>query len=192
MDFKAHLQTAWELTLKFIIPLVINTLVMVVVGVVSLGILAPVTAAGYTQSILLALREGREPKVGDLFSEMSLFFPLLGFSIVAVLAIIIGFSLLFLPGIAVVAALVFCCLYMLPLMTDRKLGLIDAIKQSYAMARENVSEHIVVAAIFIVVSAVGGSVMLGTLLTQPFATVFLLSVYEEKLGRAAQAPSRRG
>jgi hypothetical protein len=191
MDFKAHLQKAWEVTLKFIIPLVINTLVMVVVGVVSLGILAPVIAAGYTQSILLALRDGREPKVGDLFSEMSLFFPLLGFSIVVVLALIIGFSLLFVPGIAVVAALVFCCLYMLPLMTDRKLGLVDAIKQSYAMARENVSEHIVVAVIFIIVSAVGGSVMLGTLLTQPFATIFLLSVYEQKTARPSEGAPRK-
>jgi hypothetical protein len=191
MDVKAHLQTAWELTLKFIIPMVINTLVMVVVGVVSLGILAPVTVAGYTKSALGALREGREPKIGDLFSEMSLFFPLLGFSIVVVVALIIGFSLFFIPGIAVVAALVFCCLYMLPLMVDQKLGLIDALKQSYAMAKENVSEHIVVAAIFVIVSAVGSSVMLGTLLTQPFATIFLLSVYEEKTAQAARNAPRK-
>jgi hypothetical protein len=76
-------------------------------------------------------------------------------------------------------------------MTDQKLGLVDALKQSYAMARENVSEHIVVAAIFIIVSAIGSSVMLGTLLTQPFATVFLLSVYEQKTARPGQVAPKK-
>jgi hypothetical protein len=181
MDFKAHLQTAWEMSWKFLVPLVVNTLVMVVVGVASLGILAPVTAAGYTQSLLLALRQGREPKVGDLFSEMRLFLPLLGFSIAAALALLIGFWIFFIPGTLVAVALVFCCLYLLPLLTDQRMGILEALRESFSMGMENVSEHIVVAAIFVVISALGSSVMLGVLLTQPFATLFLLSVYEEKM-----------
>ncbi|MGQ9656066.1 MAG: hypothetical protein ACUVXD_18580 [Thermodesulfobacteriota bacterium] len=190
MDFKEHLGRAWEMTLKHIVSLIVMTFVMIVVGCVTLGILAPVMAAGYVQSILLMLREGREPTIKDLFSEMRLFFPLLLFGIVALIATWIGFLLLFIPGILVIAALVFCCLYMLPLMTDKKLGLMDAIKESYAMAvRDGVSEHIVVAFIFIVISAIGNAVLLGSLFTQPLATVFLLSVYEEKLGRSgASAP----
>lgn len=192
MDFKGHLATAWEMTLKHIVSLIVMTFVMIVVGCITLGILAPVMAAGYVQSILLMLREGREPTIKDLFSEMRLFFPLLVFGIVALIAIWIGFLLLFIPGIIVIAALIFCCLYMLPLMTDKKLGLIDAIKESYAMAvRDGVSEHIVVAVIFIVISAIGNAVLLGSLFTQPLATVFLLSVYEEKLGRSgASVPGR--
>lgn len=186
MDFKEHLGRAWEMTLKNIVSLIVMTFVMIVVGCVTLGILAPVMAAGYVQSILLMLREGREPIIKDLFSEMRLFFPLLLFGIVCLVAIWIGFSLLFIPGILVIAALIFCCLYMLPLMTDKGLGLVDAIKESYAMAvRDGVSEHIVVAVIFIVISAIGNAVLLGSLFTQPLATVFLLSVYEEKLGRLA-------
>jgi hypothetical protein len=184
MDFKQHLSTAWEMTLKQIVPLVINTLVMLVLGVVTLGILVPVMAAGYTQSILLMLREQREPRIGDLFSEMRLFFPLLLFGIAVFVALLIGFSLLIVPGIAMVAALIFCCLYMLPLMTDRRLGLVDAVKESYAMAtRGSISEHIVVAVIFTFISAVGSSVLLGSLFTQPLATIFLMSVYEEKTGK---------
>ncbi len=191
MDFKQHLVTAWEMTLKHIVSLIVMTFVMIVVGCVTLGILAPVMAAGYVQSILLMLREGREPTIKDLFSEMRLFLPLLGFSIVALIAVWIGFMLLFIPGILVIAAVIFCCLYMLPLMTDKRLGLMDAIKESYAMAvRDGVSEHIVVAVIFIVISAIGNAVLLGSLFTQPLATVFLLSVYEEKLGRSGASGSR--
>ncbi len=91
MDFKEHLKTAWESTLGFIVPVILLTLVQMVVVTISFGILAPVTTAGYIQSLLLALREGREPKIGDLFSEMRLFFPLLAFGILAALATFFGF-----------------------------------------------------------------------------------------------------
>lgn len=180
MDLKVHLQKAWEICWRFIVPLVVNTLIMVIVGVASLGVLAPVTAAGYTKSLLLALREGREPKPGDLFSEMGLFLPLLGFSLLVAVVLIIAYWTFLIPGILASGALVFCCLYMLPLMADQSLGVLDALKESCSMAVKNIPEHIAVAAIFVVITALGSSVMLGVLLTQPFATLFLLSVYEEK------------
>ena len=71
MDFKKHFETAWRLTLKFIVPLILMTLVLFIVSFVTLGILAPVATAGYMQSLLSLLKEGREPKVQDIFSEMS-------------------------------------------------------------------------------------------------------------------------
>ena len=75
MDFKVHLETAWQNTLQFIVPVILLTLVQVVVSVFTLGILLPVTMAGYMQSLLLALRDGREPKVGDLFPRCVSFSP---------------------------------------------------------------------------------------------------------------------
>jgi hypothetical protein len=182
MDFKAHLETAWNMTLKYIASLIIVTLVMVVVSFFSLGFLAPVTMAGYMQAVLLMLREGREPKVQDLFSHMRLFFPLLGFSIIVFIAVLIGYLLLILPGILLMVAVSFCCLYMLPLMTDRNSGLIDAIKESYSMTvKGNTVDNIAVFIIFIGLVFIGSSVFIGCLFTQPFATIFLLSVYEEKI-----------
>jgi hypothetical protein len=78
MDFKRHIETAWNLTLANIVSLILMTLVMVAISSLTLGILAPVTMAGYTQSLLQLVRNGREPKVQDLFSHMNLFLPLLG------------------------------------------------------------------------------------------------------------------
>ena len=66
MDFKYHLETAWSLTLKHIASLIFLTLTAVAVSVVSLGFLAPVVMAGYMQSILLLVRDGREPAVQDV------------------------------------------------------------------------------------------------------------------------------
>lgn len=184
MDFKAHLETAWNYVLRFIAPLLIMTLVMLGVSFITLGILGPVTMAGYMHSILLMLREGREPKVQDVFSQMRLFFPLLGFLIVFFLVALIGFSLLVIPGIAVVLVVSYFCLYILPLMTDGNSDLIEAIKESYSMTtRGNMIDNIAVFVIFTGILALGSTTFIGSLFTQPFATVFLMSVYREKTGQ---------
>lgn len=183
MDFKKHLEAAWGLTLKYIAPLIISTLVMAVVSCVTIGILAPVTMAGYFQSILLMIREGREPKVGDLFSHFNLFFPLLGFGILVFVAVFIATLMLVLPGIILSLVIAFGCLFMLPLMTDKKLGLFEAIKESWRMVTTGkIGDHIVVLLIFVGLCAIGGSVFIGWLFTQPLACVFLMSVYQEKIG----------
>lgn len=182
MDFKRHIETAWNLTLGNVVSLILLTLVMVAVSSLTLGILAPVTMAGYTQSLLQLIRNGREPKVQDLFTHMNLFLPLLGFGIAVFVATSIGFMLLFLPGIIIVVAITFCCIYMMPLMTDKNMGLMDAVKESYSMARHGeLVDHLVVVVIFMAITMIGGTVFIGVLFTQPLATLFLLSTYEEKI-----------
>jgi hypothetical protein len=179
MDFKYHLENAWKMTLQYIAPLIFMTLAMIAISIITLGILAPVTMAGYMHSILLLVRERREPKVKDIFSQMRLFLPLLCFSIVVFIITMIGLMLLFLPGVMFLLAVSFCCIYMLPLMTDRNLGLIDAVKHSYLMVtKESIVDHIVVFILFIGISAIGSSLFIASLFTQPLATIFLLSVYE--------------
>jgi hypothetical protein len=191
MDFKRHIEAAWNLTLGNIVALLLNTLVMVAISALTLGILAPVIMAGYTQSLLQLMRSSREPKVQDLFAHMNLFLPLLAFGVAVFVAVSIGFALLFLPGLVVVVAITFCCIYMMPLMTDKNMGLVDAIKESYAMSRSGeLVDHIVVVIIFMAISAIGGSVFIGVLFTQPLATLFLLSTYEERVGTAPQAPQQ--
>ncbi len=197
MDFRKHLETAWNLMLKNLSPLILMTLVMTVVSAITFFILTPVMLAGYFQSILLLLRDGRQPRVQDLFHHMNLFLPLLGFSILVIIAVMLGFKLFFLPGITVICAVTFGCLYVLPLMTDQKMGLMDAIKKSWQMAlKDNVAEHIVVAILFIGLMSIGSSVFIGTLFTQPFATLFILSVYLERTAGEADysstpSPSRK-
>jgi hypothetical protein len=183
MDFKQHLQIAWETTLKFIVPLIILTLVQLLVIMLSFGILAPVTSAGYMQSLLRALREGREPKIGDLFSQMRLFFPLLLFGILAMLAMSLGFVLLILPGVAVAAFLFFATIYMMPLMTDKDMGLMDALKESWRMATEKpLADQLILMLLYTVIMALGSSVAVAVVLTQPLAIFLVLSVYRERLG----------
>jgi membrane-anchored glycerophosphoryl diester phosphodiesterase (GDPDase) len=190
MDFKKHLEIAWNLTLKNLAMLILMTLVLLIVSTLTLGILAPVLKAGYFQSILMMVRNKRQPVIQDLFSQMNLFLPLFGFSILVFIAITVGFLLFVLPGIAVVCAIAFGCLYMLPLMTDQKLSLMDAIKKSWQMALQpNITDHIAVVIVFIGLISIGSSAaLIGTLLTLPFATIFVLSVYVERM-RESQTPA---
>ena len=182
MDFKKHFERAWNLTLKYIVPLILMTLVMGIVSCVTLGILAPVTMAGYFHAILLMIKEDREPQIMDIFSQMRLFFPLLIFGIVVFFVTILGFFLLVLPGVIVAVGVGFICLYMIPFMTDKKLGLMEAIKESYnATIKGKIGEQIVVFILFVGISAVGSSVFIGWLFTQPLATILLLSVYEDEV-----------
>jgi hypothetical protein len=182
VDFKTHLENAWDLTLEFISPLIIITLVMFCLWFLSLGILAPVTLAGYTQALLRMMREGRDPNIRDLFSEFHLFLPLIGFSILVGLAIIIGFMFVVLPGFLVSILITIACLYMLPLMTDRRLDLPEAVKTSYSMgSKGGFGGHLVIVAIYLGILAIGSSIFIGALFTQPLATLFMLSVYNEKV-----------
>ncbi len=190
MDFREHLEIAWRTTMKFIAPVLILTLAQIVVSILSLGFLAPVTMAGYMQSLLLALREGREPEVKDLFLDMRLFFPLLLFGFLVAVALGIGFTMLVFPGIIMTACLVFGTIYMVPLMTDKDMGLFDAMAESWAMAtRDPWADQIILTLLYLVIISVGSSVVVAVLFTQPLATLLVLSVYEERLNSKPSLPA---
>ncbi|MCB2217173.1 hypothetical protein [Desulfofustis glycolicus] len=182
MDFKKLVVSAWQQTVSFIGPVLLVTFVQMVLIIISLGILAPVTTAGYVQSLLRAVREGRPPEIGDLFSQMRLFLPLLFFFACAAILIFIGFSLLVLPGFVVAAFIAFAAFYMLPLMTDKGYGMIDALKRSWDIATTApVNDHIVVTIIYVAIVSLGGSLPFAFLITQPLATFILVGAYQERV-----------
>lgn len=181
MDLTHHLEKGWKNFLQFIGPVLLVTFVLYVVTLFSLGIFGPVASAGYYQALLRAQREGRTPEVKDLFSHMSLFLPLLLFGFVSFCLIMLGFVFLLLPGIAIALFLLFACMYLLPLMTDKNMGLLDGLKESWRMAvTDPVGDHIIITIVFVALLSVGGSVPFLILLAQPLATFILLSFYEER------------
>ncbi|MCK5164744.1 MAG: hypothetical protein KAQ72_13550 [Desulfobacula sp.] len=180
MDIKYHFETAWKHCIGNIVPLIILTLVVAAVSIVSIGILAPVAFAGYTHSLFQLLKTNREPKAQDVFSQLKLFLPLFIFGLVIFIIAIIGFTLFVIPGILFTIIIGYTCLYMIPIMVDKKYGLMDAIKKSISIVTSShVTDHIIVFVIFCALTTIGGSSFIGFLFLQPFATLFLLSVYEK-------------
>ena len=112
---------------------------------------------------------------------MHLFLPLIGFGILIGIAVFFGLAMLVLPGLVVILAVAFFCIYMLPLMTDQQYRLFEALQESSRMAMQQpITEHIAVVAVYLVLTSLGSSTGLGTLFTTPMATLFVLSVYEAK------------
>jgi hypothetical protein len=180
MNIKYHIETAWKCCIGNIVSLIILTLVVAAVSFFSIGILAPVALAGYTQSLFQLLKHNREPKTKDVFLQLKLFFPLFIFGLIVFIITIIGFTLFVIPGILFTIIIGYTCLYMIPVMVDKQYGLLDAVKASLAMVtRPHIADHIIVFIIFAALTAVGGSSFIGFLFLQPFATLFILSVYEE-------------
>lgn len=181
MNFKIYFEQTWELTKENLVMLIVMTLVMAVLTMITLGILGPVIFAGYTYAILLLVREGREPCIQDLFSQMRLFLPLIFFSLLSVILVLIGFLLFFIPGIVVGVAISFLCMYMVPCMVDQEYGIADAIKQSVSIIKQNFTEHAITAVIYIGLGWIGSLVAIGWLFTLPFATIFILLIYEDNI-----------
>ena len=182
MDFKDLIVRSWQNTLNHIGPLLLITLVQLVLIIITFGILAPVTTAGYVHSLMQVVRDDRKPEVGDLFSQMRLFLPLFVLSILAALVAFIGFSLLILPGFAVLAFIAFAAFYLLPYMVDQKLGLFDALKASWEAAlKEPVSEHIIVVIIYVAIMSLGSSLWFAFLITQPMATFIMVEAYNRRV-----------
>ena len=189
MNFKDLVVHSWQNTLNHIGPILLITLVQLVLIIISLGILAPVTTAGYLYSLLQVVREDRKPEVGDLFSQMRLFLPLFVLSALIALVAVVGFALLILPGFAVLAFVAFAAFYLLPFMVDQKLGLFDALKASWDTAlKEPVSDHIIVVIIYVAIMSLGSSLWFDFLITTPVATFIMVEAYQERaLGRRDEA-----
>ena len=98
------------------------------------------------------------------------------------LAVSLGFALLIFPGFLVTGFIVFATLYVVPLMTDQKMGLIESLKGSWEMAiRKPLADQVILMILYLVLVSVGGSIAVAVLVTQPLATFLVLSVYEERL-----------
>ena len=180
MNFKKMIESTLSQSLKNLAPLIIMTLVFLGVSAISLGLLAPVMLAGYTKSILDMIRTEKEPGPKDVFSQLHLFLPLLLFTLALFIVIALGFFLLFLPGLIIVFAATYFLIYMVPLMVDKSLGLMDACKESVSLVRQtSFMDHLIVVVIYSVIQSLGGSTLLGMIITIPISTIFLMLAYEQ-------------
>ena len=122
---------------------VLSFAVMAVLAIISLVFLP-----AYTITQLESVR-GNKVSFGQVFEKSKpLFLPYLGLILLSALAVMVGFVLLILPGIAISLLLTFSGYYLV----DKKLGIINSIKASTKLVIENWQW---VAALFILQSVIG-------------------------------------
>ena len=125
MNFQAYLEDTYRIVKEEPIILILGGLLVQLLVVFSLGILAGPLAGGYVLLVILYLRKDRKPAFNDIFSGLKQFTELFPYFLVLLL-IFFGLMLLIVPG------LIFATwwLYVLPLMVDRKMPVIDAMRLS--------------------------------------------------------------
>jgi hypothetical protein len=180
IDIGEALSNGWRLFVKDIAPLILGTLVVFGLSIVTLGILAGPLFAGLYGMTIGRLKEGRKPKVGDVFSQMDRFWSFFGGSIVLVLAI--GLASLTIVGGILLATV---WLYVFPLMVERRMGFWDALGASYHMVVDGgFWEHLALVILFVVLNSLGGWV---AVLTTPFTIVVIAAAYYSVQGRIEPA-----
>lgn len=97
-----------------------------VLGSLSIGILMGAMIWGLQASIFARIRYQRPMSVGDIFGHFERFGTSLGIVILGGLATVVGLALLVVPGLYLMVAF----MYALPLGLERRLGAVDALKES--------------------------------------------------------------
>lgn len=163
----------WQLFQAQALTFILAGLLMFVIIVVSLGILSGPMFAGYIEMVRKAGRN-ETVEVSDIFKGFDYFLSSFGATIVLGVAMFIGFLLLFLPGIAVALFTTFT----LHAITFERLGVFAAIGRSMRLVRDHFVNVLV---LFILVGAaqsIGGSVLLGVILTTPLSIIALTAAFE--------------
>ena len=155
----------------------------VVLGVtmLSLVVLVPLSAyfkGGMYKSAFKQLRGG-QLEFRDLFSAGDCFVPLLGETILVGLAVFIGSMFCIIPGFVAAGLLMFAA----PLTVERKMGVIEAMKASYEMTKQNILIFTLFAFIIqLIVSAGTYLCYIGVLATYPLMFTMAAVAYRDCFG----------
>ena len=156
------LSTGWKLVMEDIGTWIGALLVAALLTAITFYILIFPMMAGLIYMGLKKIKTGKL-EFGDLFKGFKWFGPVFVYMLLAGLASAITFGL---GGLFIG----FCCYFVLPLMIDRGLGFMDAIKESFKKFQENPGMTIVFVLVIGLVAGAGGIVLgIGALITGPLA-----------------------
>lgn len=175
IDLGKAFNDGWALFSKNLVTMIIGTLLVMIIGGLSLGILMPIMMGGLFMMIRKA-DQGEAVQVGDVFGGFSNFGTLFVAGLIVLLAIIIGSLACGVGAIVTGAAVIF----MFPLIVDQGIGAGEAWNRSWAAFKANIGGLIVVTLVIGLLAGAGGVVAyIGSLFTTPFAYCVLWSAYKQ-------------
>ena len=131
MDFQGYLQNTYEMLKKRPLFFILGGLLTQLLTALSLSLLAGPLVGAYLMTMILFLRQGRQPEFNDLFAGLPRTRELFSFFFL-ILLIVLGFLLMILPGIVFAT----WWIYTLPLMVDKRMRLGEAMRASYHKVNE--------------------------------------------------------
>lgn len=164
LDHEQIFSDTWDVFKRDFVTYIIATLVALI------GSILIITAAPLFYGLyFMALKgiRGEEIEIKDVFEGFNHFVRSWVLLIVAAILVMIGFMLLVIPGIIIGILLI----YALPLLVIRGYGGVDAIKESIEIGRANFVDTLILAIVIWVISAIGGYVVVGSLITLPIVAI---------------------
>ena len=131
MNFQAYLENTYRIIKEEPLILILGGLIVQLLTLVTLGFLAGPFLGGYTLLVILYLRENKKPVFNDIFSGLQQFTHLFPYFLV-LLFIFLGLTMLVIPGLVLFT----WWLYVLPLMVDRRMSLMEAMRLSMSTVNE--------------------------------------------------------
>ena len=210
--FGYWLTLGWEMLMADIWAGVLATLLMMVVGGVSMGILAPPLQMGLW---LMALRvyDGKPVRATSVFDGLNLFLPAWGFNIligvimmapltligiagavaygaggedVMMPVIMIGWVIVFLPWFALVYFVSIACLFCMPLIAERRAGVIASIGMSWRTVRPGFWAYLLVLVVLGMINGAGSQACyVGMFVTMPYVMLCTATLYRDKFPAVA-------
>ena len=178
VDIGGFISEAWELYKGNFGLLCVATLIAMLLGVFTCGVLAGPLWAGLTLIILRVSRKSDPaPAVGDVFKGFDYFLQSLLYVVVLMVA---GFVLGFIPmvGQIVPALLMPLVMFSMCLIVDQKMEFWPAIMASFEKAKGDYVSLLVLWLVASVISAAGGLLCgVGAILTAPFSPIVAVVAY---------------
>lgn len=131
MDIDTHLRNAFRFVKEEPLYAILGSLIIVVMNVATLGVLSGPIIGGYFIGVLKFVRNDQKPLFNDLFAGFQRLGYLFSFILVTVLTIL-GFFLLFIPGLVLMT----WWIYVLLLMIDTNMPLSQAMTESRKKVQE--------------------------------------------------------
>lgn len=183
IDVTSLAKRSWALFTSKPLEHILASLIVFVLGSVSLGLLMGPLGVGYIRMIVKQER-GEDVRVQDVFSGFDRFGAALLTSLIFVVVMSIGMMLLVLPGLFVIAAWGFA-LWFVALRGDSST---EALASSWSLLKRHAGSVILVLLLMSVVNVVASSVVLAALLSTPLSAIFATLAFEELEGVSDALP----
>ena len=194
----------WEIFNSYALPFVGFTLLLVVIfgamsfilpfplgtgeqggGNIVANILSPILGAGY-YIVAFQIARNRPKAFGDFFQGFNRFLPILLYSIVSSILILVGLILLIIPGLYLAVSYVFG----LPLLLDKSLDFWPALETSRKLVSKNWFSFFVFLILLGFLNLAGALLLgIGLLVTIPWTVCAVVAAYEDIVGLNSVADS---
>lgn len=176
MNYEKAVKEAVNVFVKDWVVYVVATLIVFALGCLTLGFLFGPLTAGLGNMFLKAKSGKKKPVFDDLFIYNGKFFVMAVMGLLIFLGVFFGICLLVLPGL-LLATLWMYAIYAMAY--DNK-GITESMKTSWdIVTKKGLWMHLVILLVIGIFNSIGGTIVIGTLVTFPITTGFLAMMYEE-------------